>query len=92
MGKARLTDFTGAEIRPGVVVSYSSRQGNVVRLSEAVVLETRSDKSSGIVVPMVKVRPTGRDSGFIARKTLTIQTVAADRMVVIADTNTGESK
>lgn len=90
MGKARLTDYTGAEIRPGVLVSYASRQGNVVRLSEAVVLETKSDKSSGIVVPLVRVRPTGRDSGFIARKTLTVQTVAADRMVVIGDT--GESK
>ncbi|MEU1037662.1 hypothetical protein [Streptomyces sp. NPDC005907] len=89
MGKARLTDFTGAEIRPGVVVSYSSRQGNVVRLSEAVVLELESNKSSGIVVPLVKVKPTGRDSGFIGRKTLAVQTVAADRMVVIAE---GESK
>jgi hypothetical protein len=86
MGKARLTDFTGAEIRPGVVVSYSSRQGNVVRLSEAVVLELESNRSAGIVVPLVKVRPTGRDSGFIARKTLAVQTVAADRMVVITDT------
>ncbi|MFF3312501.1 hypothetical protein [Streptomyces sp. NPDC002952] len=89
MGKARLTDFTGAEIRPGVVVSYSSRQGNVVRLSEAVVLELESNKSSGIVVPLVKVKPTGRDSGFIGRKTLAVQTVAADRMVVIAE---GEGK
>lgn len=91
MGKARLTDFTGAEIRPGVLVSYSSRQGNVVRLSEAVVLGLESNKSAGIVVPLVKVRPTGRDSGFIARKTLAVQTVAADRMVVIGDTQ-GESK
>ncbi|MFF1625597.1 hypothetical protein [Streptomyces sp. NPDC058272] len=89
MGKARLTDYTGAEIKPGVVVSYSSRQGNVVRLSEAVVLELESNKSAGIVVPLVKVKPTGRDSGFIGRKTLAVQTVAADRMVVIAE---GESK
>jgi hypothetical protein len=91
MGKARLTDFTGAEIRPGVVVSYSSRQGNVVRLSEGVVLELESNKATGRVVPLVKVKPTGRDSGFIARKTLAVQTVAADRMVVIVDTQ-GESK
>lgn len=90
MGKARLTDFTGAEIRPGVLVSYSSRQGNLVRLSEGVVLELATNKRSGIVVPKVKVKPTGRDSGFIARKTLAVQTVAADRMVVIGDTE--ESK
>lgn len=91
MGKSRLTDYTGAEIRPGVLVSYATRQGNVVRLSEAVVLELESNKAAGVVVPMVKVRPTGRDSGFIGRKTLAVQTVAADRMVVIGDTK-GEGK
>lgn len=91
MGKARLTDYTGAEIRPGVVVSYATRQGNIVRLSEGVVLELQSNKSAGVVVPKVKVRPTGRDSGFIGRKTLAVQTVTADRMVVIGDTK-GESK
>lgn len=92
MGKARLTDFTGAEIRVGVVIAYPTRQGNVVRNSEAVVIETMSDRSTGRVVPMLKVQPTGRDSGFIARKTLTAQTVSAEHVVVIADTNTGESK
>ncbi|MEV6684424.1 hypothetical protein AB0N28_03610 [Streptomyces sp. NPDC051130] len=91
MGKSRLTDFTGAEIRPGRLVSYATRQGNLVRLSEAVVLELKSDKSAGVVVPMVKVKPTGRDSGFIARKTLAVQTVSADRLVVIGDAE-GESK
>ncbi|KUN16544.1 hypothetical protein AQJ23_44940 [Streptomyces antibioticus] len=86
MGKARLTDFTGAEIKPGVVIAYPSRQGNRVRNSEAVVLETSTDRSTGRVVPMLKVKPTGRDSGFIARKTLAVQNVAAEHVVVIADT------
>ncbi|MGI5404162.1 hypothetical protein ACQEVG_32870 [Streptomyces sp. CA-135486] len=90
MGKARLTDFTGAEIRVGSLIAYPTRQGNVVRNSEAVVLETKSDKSTGRVVPMLKVKPTGRDSGFIARKTLTEQTVSAEHVVVIGDT--GEAK
>lgn len=92
MGKARLTDFTGAEIKPGVVIAYPTRQGNVVRNSEAVVLETLSDRSTGRIVPMLKVRPTGRDSGFIARKTLTAQKVSAEHVVVIADGSQGESK
>ncbi|MEU3729966.1 hypothetical protein AB0E81_11235 [Streptomyces sp. NPDC033538] len=91
MAKSRLTDYTGAEIKPGSLVSYATRQGNLVRLSEAVVLELESNKAAGVVVPLVKVRPTGRDSGFISRKTLAVQTVAADRMVVIGDTK-GESK
>lgn len=85
MGKSRLTDFTGAEIRPGAVIAFPSRQGNRVRNSEAVVLETMSDKSSGRVVPMLKVKPTGRDSGFIARKTLAVQHVSAEHVVVIGE-------
>ncbi|MEU7243382.1 hypothetical protein [Streptomyces sparsogenes] len=85
MSKARLTDFTGAEIRPGRLIAYPTRQGNVVRNTEAVVLETLSDKSTGRVVPMLKVRPTGRDSGFIARKTTTVQKIAAEHVVVIGD-------
>jgi hypothetical protein len=86
MGKARLTDFTGAEIRRGSLIAYPTRQGNVVRNSEAIVLETLSDKRTGRVVPMLMVRPTGRDSGFIARKTLAVQTVRAEHVVVIGET------
>ncbi|MCQ6554756.1 hypothetical protein NPS70_16345 [Streptomyces sp. C10-9-1] len=86
MGRDRLTDFTGAEIRPGVVVAYPSRRGNRVRNSEAVVLETLTDRRTGRVVPMLKVRPTGRDSGFVARKTLKVQTVSAEHVVVIGET------
>lgn len=86
MSRAHLSDFTGAEIRPGAVVAYPTRQGNVVRNSEAIVLETMSNKATGRVVPMLKVRPTGRDSGFIARKTLAVQTISAEHAVVLGNT------
>jgi hypothetical protein len=91
MGRARLTDFTGAEIRPGKLIAYPTRQGNVVRNTEAIVLELMSDRSTGRVVPMLRVQPTGRDSGFIARKTLVAQKVSAEHVVVIGDTE-GEGK
>ncbi|WP_030962642.1 hypothetical protein [Streptomyces sp. NRRL S-378] len=83
MAKARLTDFTGAEIRPGVLIAYPTRQGNRVRNSEAVVKELKSGRQSGRIVPMLKVKPTGRDSGFIARSTLAEQIVSAEHVVVI---------
>lgn len=89
MSKSRLTDFTGAEIRPGKIVVYATRQGNVVRMTEAIVKELQTNKATGRVVPELLVKPTGRDSGFIARKTLTPQTVAADRVVVIGDAPKG---
>ncbi|WP_186783694.1 hypothetical protein [Streptomyces sp. CBG33] len=85
MARDRLTDFTGAEIRVGATIAYPTRRGNRVRNSEAIVLETMSDRSTGRVVPMLKVRPTGRDSGFIARKTTAIRTVSAEHAVVIQD-------
>lgn len=92
MAKARLTDFTGAELRPGRLVVYASRQGNLVRMTEAVVLELKSNRSTGRVVPELVVAPTGRDSGFIGRKTLEPQTIAAIHVAVIGDAPEGESK
>ncbi|MYR43099.1 hypothetical protein [Streptomyces sp. SID5910] len=91
MGKVELTDFTGAVIAPGKLVAYPTRRGNRVRNTEAVVVETMSDKSSGRVVPKLKVAPTGRESGVSARKTLTTQTIGAEHVVVIGDTK-GEGK
>ncbi|MFJ5103208.1 hypothetical protein [Streptomyces sp. NPDC088554] len=85
MAKTRLTDFTGAEIRPDRVVAYATRRGNRVRMTEAIVMETMSDKRAGRVIPRLKVQPTGRDSGFSARSTLVPQYVSAEHVVVIGD-------
>jgi predicted SpoU family rRNA methylase len=38
------------------------------------------------------VRPTGRDSGISARKTLTKRVIGAEHVVVIGDAPEGESK
>lgn len=89
MGKGNLTDFTGAEIYPGRLIAYPTRRGNRVRNTEAVVLELESNRAAGRVVPMLLVKPTGRDSGFIGRKTLTPQHVAAEHVVVIGDAPEG---
>jgi hypothetical protein len=86
MAKARLTDFTGAEIRPGVVITYASRRGNRVAQTEAIVLQTCSRKQAGRVVPVLKVKPTGRESGISGRKTISVRTVGAEHAVVIGDT------
>ncbi|MET9480969.1 hypothetical protein [Streptomyces sp. NPDC006638] len=85
MSKARLTDYTGAEIRPDVIVSYAARRGNRVTQVEATVLKTLSRKSAGRVTPILKVRPTGRESGISGRKTVKIQTIGAEHAVVIGD-------
>lgn len=92
MSKGRLHDFTGAEIRPGKVVVYSCRQGNVVRMTEAIVKELKSNRSTGRVVPELVVQPTGRTSGWLGRKTLTRQTIASTHVVVIGDAPEGAAK
>lgn len=92
MSKGRLHDFTGAEILPGKLVVYSCRQGNIVRMTEAVVKELKSNRVTGRVVPELIVQPTGRTSGWLARKTLTRQTVAATHVVVIGDAPAEGSK
>ncbi|GAA3018638.1 hypothetical protein [Streptomyces fulvorobeus] len=88
MSKAALTDFTGAEIYPGRLITFSTRRGNRVRVTEAIVLETLTDRSSGRVVPKLRVRPTGRESGISARKTTDIRTIGAEHVVVISDAPT----
>lgn len=92
MSKAELTDFTGATIRPGRLIAFPTRKGNRVRNTEAIVLETMSDRKSGRVVPKLRVRPTGRESGVSARKTLTTQIIGAEHVVVIGDAPEGEGK
>ncbi|MFB7919373.1 hypothetical protein [Streptomyces sp. NPDC056061] len=88
MAKTRLTDFTGAEIRKDKLIVYATRRGNRVRQTEAVVLETMSDRRAGRVVPRLKVQPTGRDSGFSARSTLEPQYIGTEHVVVIGDAPT----
>ncbi|WP_097964570.1 hypothetical protein [Streptomyces sp. or20] len=85
MARTPLTDFTGAEIRPGMLVVYATRRGNRVRQTEARVLETKTNRAAGRVVPELKVLPTGRESGISARKTLVPRTIGAEHVVVIGD-------
>ncbi|WP_405927881.1 hypothetical protein OG554_03530 [Streptomyces griseus] len=85
MARTPLTDFTGAEIKPGKLVVYATRRGNRVRQTEATVVETKTNRAAGRVVPVLTVRPTGRESGISARKTLRLRTIGAEHVVVIGD-------
>lgn len=79
----RLTDFTGADIAANSRIVYSARRGNRVRMAEGIVLETYTDRSAGRVTPMLRVQPTGRESGFVRRRTQRIVNVGAEHVVVI---------
>lgn len=90
MGKrGNIHDFTGAEVREGDTIVYAARRGNLVRVTEAVVLRVYTEKYKGRVFPMLAVKPTGNESGFVKRASFAIQHVAAEHFAV---TVTAEEK
>ncbi|MEV7467179.1 hypothetical protein AB0O20_11860 [Streptomyces kronopolitis] len=83
MGKrGNIHDFTGQEVREGDTIVYSARRGNGVRMTEAVVIRTYTEKYKGRVIPMMKVRPTGNESGFVKRSTFAVQSIVAEHFAV----------
>jgi hypothetical protein len=89
MGKRGVvTDYAGEELYAGDLVAYAARQGNRVRMTDAVVLEVTAKKAQvegvGVVlVPTLKVQPTGDESGFTARRSMRPQWIAADHVRLI---------
>ena len=80
--RGHIHDFTGAEIRDGDTIVYAARRGNGVRMTEATVLETYTEQFKGRTIPMLKVRPTGRESGFVKRTVIRTETVVAEHVAV----------
>lgn len=71
MGKRGVvTDYAGNELHAGDLIGYAARQGNRVRLADAVVFKVTAKKVGGRLVPMLFVQPTGVESGFTARRSV----------------------
>ncbi|MEU7200253.1 hypothetical protein [Streptomyces sp. NPDC045470] len=51
-------------------------------MTEAEVLRTTSAIVAGRVMPLLKVRPTGLESGFIKRRSFRTETIAAEHVAV----------
>lgn len=83
MAKAPVCDFLGNELRAGDVITYSSRRGNGVRVSEAVIESIKAPVIGGRLSPRLVVRPTGRDSGWRGRRTLTRQWISLETVVFV---------
>lgn len=84
MGKRGVvTDYAGEEIRKGDLINYAVRQANRVRVSDAVVEKVTAVREGAHVVPMLKVRPMGVESGFTARKSLRSEWIYAEHVRVI---------
>ncbi|MFC9620250.1 hypothetical protein ACFTXM_09700 [Streptomyces sp. NPDC056930] len=83
-----VTDYAGNELHPGDLIAYSARQGNRVRMADAVVLEASAKpvevpKVGTVLVPVLRVQPTGVESGFVKRKTDTAQWITTEHVRLV---------
>jgi hypothetical protein len=84
MGKRGVvTDYAGEELYAGDLVTYGARQANRVRMTDAVVEKVTAVKAKGRLVPMLKVRPTGTESGFTARRNMRSVWIGAEHVRLI---------
>lgn len=80
-----VTDYAGEELYAGDLVAYSTRHGNRVRMSDAVVsVVTARCMSDGRLRPMLLVKPTGDESGFGRRRTARKVWIAAEHVRLVA--------
>lgn len=80
--RGTVTDFTGMPAMPGDVIVYAARAANLVRMTEATIESIGTEKIKGRVFPVLKVRPTGRISGFLGRVTDRTETIRSEHWVV----------
>jgi hypothetical protein len=86
MGKRGVvTDYAGEELYAGDLVSFGTRHGNRVRLSDAVVLDVTTKNIGGRLLPTLVVQPTGTDSGWGlgSRKTLRSVEISAEHVRLV---------
>ena len=84
MGKRGVvTDYAGSELYSGDLVTYAARQANRVRMADALVLKVIAALVDGRLRPMLKVQPTGVESGFTKRKSLRAEWIAAEHVRLV---------
>ncbi|NEA63914.1 hypothetical protein [Streptomyces sp. SID12488] len=91
MGKRGVvTDYAGEEVYRGDLVAYAARQGNRVRLTDAVVDKVTTRLVDGRLRAMLRVQPTGVESGFTKRRSLRKEWISAEHVRLIIPSVTDE--
>jgi hypothetical protein len=83
-----VTDYAGNELYAGDLVAYSARAGNRVRMADAVVTEVSTrlvnvPDVGKVLVPVLRVQPTGVESGFAKRRTGAAQWITAEHVRLV---------
>ncbi|MCW7984074.1 hypothetical protein XF35_01690 [Streptomyces platensis subsp. clarensis] len=76
-------DYAGNELYANDMVNYASRTGNRVRVADAIVVKVTAKKVDGRLVPMLLVRPTGHESGFVKRRSLRAEWISAEHVRLV---------
>lgn len=93
MGKRGvITDYAGEELYAGDLVAYAVRQGNRVRVSDAIVRKVTTRIEGGRLRPMLRVQPTGTESGFTKRRSLRQEWISAEHVRLVHPDVTGEGE
>lgn len=94
-----VTDYAGNELYAGDLIAYAARQGNRVRLADAIVLEVTAklaqvEHVGAVLVPVLKIQPTGVESGFAKRRTPVPQWITAEhvRLVTPGEAHPGNGR
>lgn len=80
-----VTDYAGEELYAGDLITFATRHGNRVRMSDGIVQDVTTESIGGRLVPTLLVQPTGTDSGWGlgARKTLRAVKISAEHVRLV---------
>lgn len=76
-------DYAGDELYAGDLIAYASRQGNRVRMTDAIILRVTTRNEGGRLIPMLLVEPSGIESGFVKRRSLRAEWIGAEHVRLI---------
>ncbi|WP_030779306.1 hypothetical protein [Streptomyces sp. NRRL S-920] len=85
-----VTDYAGEELYRGDLINYATRQGNRVRLSDALILDVTAVLVDGRLRPMLRIQPTGTESGFAKRRSMRPEWISAEHARLIMADATGK--
>ncbi|MFH8593078.1 hypothetical protein ACH4OW_23850 [Streptomyces sp. NPDC017056] len=91
MGKRGVVaDYGGEELYRGDLVAYAARQGNRVRMADAIIDKVTTRLVDGRLRAMLRIAPTGTESGFAKRRSLRKEWISAEHVRLIIPDVTGE--
>ncbi|MGX4737094.1 hypothetical protein [Kitasatospora griseola] len=78
-----IVDYAGEELHRGDLITYGARQGNRVRLADAIVERVTTRLVDGRLRPMLLVKPTGTESGFTRRRSLRREWISSEHVRLV---------